>query len=147
MIKNENERPFSRTEDMQVLKVERLKRKLDVNWEDSLTLKVTFSGKDLPSAIIIYHSYYKVTPHVGLPLQCYNCRGLGHEAQNCKSKERYLICSVEHNCQGLGHEAQNCKSKERYLICGVEHNISHCNAIDVFLICGVEHNTSHCKPL
>ena len=53
-----------------IIDIERLKYKKDNEWKDSLSLKITFDGI-LPEAVVICHSYYRVIPYVGRPLQCF----------------------------------------------------------------------------
>ena len=85
-------------EGVEILKLERLKRKTDLGWIDSQSVKVTFSGKSLPRIIIVSkYTQFRVRPYVGLPRQCFNCQRPGHMANGCTFKTRCLICSGEHN--------------------------------------------------
>ena len=80
-----------------VTKIERLKKKVDGEWVQSHSIKLAFNTKIMPKAVTICHSYYRVRPYVGLPLQCFNCQRLGHTAESCKSKKRCLLCGGNHD--------------------------------------------------
>ena len=110
--------PTLREPPKQVLKVERMKKKRGIQWVDSESVKVTFSGKDIPQAVTIYHSYYKVRPYVAPPLQCYNCQRIGHTAKTCKSGGRCMYCGGSHKRQECTKQANeyscaNCKGDHR----------------------------------
>ena len=77
--------------------IERLKKKTNTGWEDSTCIKIGFKATELPTAITICHSYYKVKPYVYNSLQCYNCNRIGHTAGSCKSQPRCMLCSGNHS--------------------------------------------------
>lgn len=80
-----------------IAKVERLKRKTEDGWTDSVSIKITFEAKELPSSITIAHGFYRVRPYVREPRQCYKCQRMGHVANSCKSqKMRCLLCGDNH---------------------------------------------------
>ena len=87
----------------QIIKMERLKKKSDTGWVDSLAIKVIFSGRELPTGIKVGHSYYRVRPYVAEPTQCYNCLRMGHRSGSCTAKTRCLLC-------GRAHNRKECKS-------------------------------------
>lgn len=90
-----------------VHKVERMKRKINNNWEDSLSIKLTFQADELPEEISFYFIKYKVRPYIASPMQCYKCQRLGHTSKSCKSTEpRCLLC-------GENHSKDKCTSEER----------------------------------
>ena len=96
--------------DIQILKVERLKKRNGREWVDSPSIKMTFAGDILPTAITICHSYYRVRPYIGQPLQCYNCQKMGHTAGSCKSGRRCLLC-------GGSHSKNDCVAPEQSFKC------------------------------
>lgn len=100
--------------DTKIIKIERLKRKKpDSNeWEDSLTVKITFSGENCPTSLTIFNSYYKIRPYIPFPLQCWNCQRLGHTSNSCNSKRlRCRKCSGNHlrkDCTSTHMKCANC---------------------------------------
>ena len=106
-----------------VHEVERLNRRTDQGWVPSTALKVIFDEVSLPGGLKIGHSFYKVRPFVGLPVQCYRCQRLGHTAQGCRAKVRCLVCGGEHNKEVCNSQQLKCAN------CGGDHtaNSKHCN--------------------
>ena len=97
-----------------IINIERMKRKFLGKLEDSLSIKVTFEGKVLPSSIKIYGMFFKVRQFVPSPIQCYNCQRYGHTAGSCKTKKRCLLCSGDHNkeeCAAETFSCANCKEQ------------------------------------
>ena len=99
----------------QITKVERLNKKVtdrdgNKKWIPSDSVKIAFSGVDLPFAVTIYHSYYKVKPFVAAPLQCYNCQRIGHTSKTCKSAARCLHC-------GGAHQKDACTKQQSDFCC------------------------------
>ena len=113
-IKSSN---INQNQQTKIKSIHRLNRKVNNEWEPSLSIKILFEGEALPDAVTILHSYYRVRPYVGEPLQCYNCQRLGHTAKNCKGKERCLLCSGNHNkkdCDRATNQlCANCKGGHR----------------------------------
>ena len=59
----------------EILKVERLKKKSPQGWVDSESVKIGFSGRDLPKTIVISkYSIYRVRPYENFPRQCFKCQ-------------------------------------------------------------------------
>ena len=102
-----------------VINVERLKKKIDNEWIDSTSLKITFTGNKIPEAVTIGYSLYRIRHFVGLPLQCYKCQRLGHTAIGCKSQVRCLLCGGPHSkneCEIKDitqYKCSNCKGPHR----------------------------------
>ena len=95
----------------QIIKCERLNKKLSGKWVPSSVIKITFTGKRLPKAVKIAHSYYPIRPYVNEPIMCYNCQRLGHRSINCKAKMRCLLCGGSHNkseCEATEHKCVHC---------------------------------------
>ena len=97
------------------LNVTRLKKKVDNEWIDSETIKITFKHS-LPADIIVGCSFYRVRPYVNLPKQCYNCQRIGHTSQGCNSKTRCLICGQEHDKKDCTAQTSKCAN------CGKAHH-------------------------
>ena len=97
--------------DVEIIKIERMKKKPETVWIDSPTLKITFQGNELPDHIYIGASYYKVRPYVNMPTQCYKCQRMGHTSHSCKARARCLICAGSHerkDCQSTTYRCANC---------------------------------------
>ena len=105
--------------DIKIKKVERLKqrKKNTQEWEDSLTLKVTFHHRDCPSNLKIYSSHYQVRPFIPFPTQCWRCQRFGHTIDSCKSTNmRCRKCSGNHNKKDCISEQMKCAN------CNGQHN-------------------------
>lgn len=109
-----------------------MKKKTEQGWVDSTSLKITFTCSNLPEAVVIGYSYYKVRPYIGEPLQCYKCQRLGHTAGGCRGRTRCLLCGENHtkdvckaeefrcaNCKG-NHKANSRKCDLFYTACQIE---------------------------
>ena len=120
-IENIQKHLIVKDSDSKVILVERLKRRLPNNdWEDSLSVKVTFEGTELPKAVTIKHSYYRIRPYIPQPLQCYKCQRLGHTAPSCKNQLRCLLCGDQHDKSNCNYNQQtgdfkcaNCKRNHK----------------------------------
>lgn len=102
--------------EMGISKIERLKKKTENGWVDSESLKITFTATNIPEAVTIGHSYYKVRPYVEQPKQCYKCQRLGHTASGCRAKIRCLLCGGDHpkeQCQATEFRCANCKGQHK----------------------------------
>jgi hypothetical protein len=100
----------------QVQNIERLKRRIDGEWTDSVSLKIKFEYAELPKTIAIAHNVYRVSPYVGEPLQCFKCQRLGHLAASCRSKIRCLLCGGSHSkdqCQNESFHCANCQGNHK----------------------------------
>ena len=89
--------------EVEVISLERMKRKVNGNLEDSLSVKIILEGTELPRSVSIYGLYFKIRQFIPPPVQCYNCQRFGHTAGSCRTKPRCLIC-------GEGHNRNECKS-------------------------------------
>ena len=99
---------------MKIISIERLKRKVLGKLEDSLSLKILFEGRELPSSIKIFGMFFRVRPYVPSPVQCYNCQRYGHTAGSCKTSIRCLLCSGNHKkeqCTAKTFFCANCKEQ------------------------------------
>ena len=100
----------------EITHIERMKKKENNIWVDSMSLKLTFRRCELPVGISIFHSYYKVRPFIGNAFQCFNCQRMGHLSKSCKSKQRCLLCGGNHHredCDAQQHKCANCSGPHR----------------------------------
>lgn len=102
------------TDGSKIHSITRLKKKINNNWEDSLSLKITFLTNKCPSHISIHHIRYQVRPYVANPMQCYRCQRLGHTTKSCKATyQRCMICGGPHDrgqCNNVNNiQCANCK--------------------------------------
>jgi hypothetical protein len=105
-----------RQSNAEIYNVQRLKRKSGSEWTDSVSLKITFTGDEIPESVSIAHSIYKVRPYVGEPIQCYKCQRLGHVASSCRGKTRCLLCAGDHpkdQCRVQGFHCANCQGNHK----------------------------------
>lgn len=82
---------------VRVIKVDRMQRKTENGWVPSNSVKLTFEGENLPNAITVLHSFFKVRPFIPQPRQCYKCQRIGHLANSCRATLlRCLLCGENH---------------------------------------------------
>jgi hypothetical protein len=109
-----------------ITNLERMKKRINDEWIDSESIKISFLCENLPESVIIGHSFYRIRPYVPPPVQCFNCQRIGHTALGCRARVRCLLCGGQHNkdrcqnkdnfkCAGCGgtHKAN---SRQCYLI-------------------------------
>jgi len=99
---------------VRIHKIERMKRRINNQLEDSLSLKITFLDRDLPDNVKIYGCYYKIRPFIPSPIQCYKCQRLNHTTESCKGETRCLLCSENHrkeDCTSNKIKCANCKEE------------------------------------
>ena len=105
--------------EIKVANIERLTKKAGLEIKETQSLKVTFLGNTLPRGVTIGYSYYKVSPFVRPPLQCYNCQRMGHTKDNCNASTRCMLCSGLHNKDDCtvtdpgDHKCANCRGNHR----------------------------------
>ena len=109
------------TTDNESTKVIKIKR-LGNTWEDSLSLKITFSGNAMSNAVNIYHSY-KIKPFVEPPQQCYNYQIMGHTVLSSKANTRYLLYGENHNLKECSKREEDFK----HAICSGNHKDNFIN--------------------
>ena len=108
-----------------IIKIERLKKKLNNNWEDSQSVKLVFTNNTLPQMVKVNFMKYKVRPFIAQPMQCYKCQLIGHTSKSCRAKVRCMLC-------GDNHPKSQCESEKRYCVnCKGNHaaNSKQCYAI------------------
>ena len=72
----------------------------------TLCIKLTFQSKSLPPYLLI--GYQRFTPKIFIDnvWQCFKCQRFGHNAKECKSKPRCLVCAGN-------HEFRDCPSAKK----------------------------------
>lgn len=78
-----------------IVSVMRFKRKDPLNdntYIPTTTIKIGFSGNDVPKEIIFEHTKLNVDIYIPPLRQCVNCGRLGHTKLGCKSDKRCLQC-------------------------------------------------------
>jgi hypothetical protein len=109
-----------------LMNLERMKKRVNNEWIDSESIKLSFLCENLPESVTIGHSFYRIRPYVPPPVQCFNCQRIGHTAEGCRARVRCLLCGGQHNkdrcqnkenfkCAGCGG-AHKANSRQCYLI-------------------------------
>ena len=90
-----------------VLKLQRLLKGRGKNKTLAKCVKVTFNSPECPSHIYIGYSRVSVNLFIDSPWQCFNCQRFYHNAANCHSKARCLLCGQEHNLKDCPGKNKN----------------------------------------
>ena len=88
----------------EIIKVERIFKNKGKEKIPTLCIKLTFDTDKLPDYIYLGYQRFKVSIFIDKPWQCYRCQGFGHNAAECKSRPKCLLCAG-------GHEFQRCPLK------------------------------------
>lgn len=117
---------FPGNEDVEIAKMQRLKRKRRVGangeafLQNTSVVKLFFLSKKLPDKASIYGIVKQVTEYIPRPMICYNCSSYGYQKKNCLSK--YQKCqkcgSIDHtkkSCNKLFAHCYNCGGKHEAL--------------------------------
>lgn len=100
----------------EIVKIERLKKRVDNNWENSLSIKITFLNNKCPTYVSVQYIKYKVRPYIASPMQCFNCQRLGHTTKSCRApRPRCLLC-------GGAHSKDQCDSGNERLCINCKEN-------------------------
>lgn len=134
---------ISTDDEFTVIKLTRLKKKINNTWVDSSSVKLTLETKKLPQNIKISYINFKVRPFIQSPMQCFKCQRLGHTAKSCTSKTiRCMLC-------GGGHDKSACESQIRFCSnCKGDHSansnqcpyITQAKQIEKLKAKGINHN-------
>ena len=82
---------------------------------DSIVL--TFSGNDLPAAVVVGYVRVGVRTYIPNPMRCFRCQRFGHTQTHCKGRP---TCS---KCASTDHSDQSCDSDVlRCVNCGEDQN-------------------------
>ena len=110
----ELQKEISQSNDLDIVKLERLKKRENRTWIDSQTMKVAILGNTIPDTLIISYMRYKTNPYFPDPMQCYKCQRMGHTSKSCTAKQpRCMLCGGSHsknNCDSASRYCVNCKS-------------------------------------
>ena len=98
--------------DQGVIEVQRIKKKVGSNLEDTPMLILTLDLEKLPEKIFAAWHVLEVKPYVPSPRRCYQCQKFGHLGKWCRSKIAVCVqCGesklAEHSCSKT--ECANCK--------------------------------------
>ena len=100
--------------DQGVIEVQRIKKKVGSNLEDTPMLILTMDLEKLPEKIFAAWHVLEVKPHVPSPRRCFQCQKYGHLGKWCRSKTAICVqCGesklAEHSCTKT--ECANCKQR------------------------------------
>ena len=99
-------------EGFQVVRLLRLPRFASGKKEDSLSVKIGFSGPELPRSVKLGLMSFPVRVFNEPPLRCYRCQRPGHMASGCNAPRRCVVCSADHRkeeCTASHPLCANCK--------------------------------------
>ncbi|KAL1463825.1 hypothetical protein WDU94_015534 [Cyamophila willieti] len=99
-----------------IMRVQRLNRRSvvdgKVSYVPSRTMKIDFSGQDLPSFIYLWYTKIKCEPYMQRPIQCFSCYKFGHITKHCRSSKLCKTCfqpaADEHQCDTSVLKCTNC---------------------------------------
>lgn len=95
--------------DIQVIQLARLRRRVNNTWTDTQSIKITLSTDKLPESIKINYINFRVRAFVQSPMQCFKCQRLGHTAKSCTSQfSRCMLCGERHDKRECGNPNRFC---------------------------------------
>lgn len=112
---------------IQIVKIDRLKKKLNKNWINTQSIKLTIKKGNFPDNIKIGYLKFNIRPYVNEPMQCYRCQRLGHTSKSCKARfPRCMLCGESHTKDQCDSEKKKCAN------CYGEHsaNSKQCQIIN-----------------
>ena len=106
--------------DQNVTKVERMKRKVGNDLQDTHRYILTFDTPNMPQTIKLasWHNEL-VEVFIPKPMRCIKCQKLGHTRKFCSSPEP--TCA---HCGQAGHLLRECKENPKCVNCGEAHRSS-----------------------
>lgn len=108
---------INETNEIQIVGMERLKKKINNNWTPSQSVKLTIKNRNIPNHITIGFMKYIIRPFINEPMQCYKCQRLGHTSKSCKaSLPRCMLCGGPHKKDDCTAERKRCAN------CNGEHS-------------------------
>ena len=115
--------------DQGVLKVERMKKKINGDLVPQPNLVITFNSLSLPEMVHAAWHRYKVKQFVPRPMRCFHCQNFGHNANSCRRKDQQKPAL----CVNCGQDEHGiCEREPECVHCGEDHPSSS-NKCDVFL--------------
>jgi hypothetical protein len=108
----------------EVSRIKRLKRTMNGERMDSLSILLDFHDPVLPERVKIGYLSFAVRPFIPPPLRCYKCQKYGHIAAVCKGKQRCPKCGGEHRIENCEENTQ-----DKCCNCGGQHRVTYsgCN--------------------
>ena len=105
--------------DQHVIKIERMKKKVNGVLESTHRYIITFNKPDLPRSIKITNWHFElIEVYLPKPMRCVNCQRIGHTKTRCRRE--VATCS---QCGEDGHFSRQCtRTPPKCINCGNEHN-------------------------
>lgn len=100
--------------------IKRLRRRVDGQSVESLSVLLEFDSAVLPEKVKVGCLSFPVREFVPPPLRCYKCQLYGHVAAVCRGKQRCPRCSGDHRVEECGG---NCDFK--CCNCGEQHAVTY----------------------
>ena len=122
------EKLLNEFEEQGVIKVERMKKKIDGALTPQPSLLLTFNSIRLPSILKAAWFKYEVKQYIPRPRRCFHCQNFGHILTSCrlKSQGKPAVCV---NCGEVEHG--DCQDDPTCIHCGGDHPSSS-HKCDVF---------------
>ena len=109
---------YDALKDQHVVKIERMKFKINGTLKDSHRYVLTFDKPDIPDMIKLTEWHHELIElYIPKPLRCLNCQRLGHTKNWCKKEAP--TCA---KCAEEGHKAFDCTKELKSINCGEKHN-------------------------
>ena len=97
---------YLKENDPKIMKIQRLFKGKRQERTLSKCIKICYDSPNLPEHIKVGYQRFKVSVFIDAPWQCFNCQRFGHNAANCRSQQRCLLC-------GRNHKLSECEGKTR----------------------------------
>ena len=100
-----------------VIKVERMKKRVNGELVDTHRYIITFAKPDLPQSIKVATWHHElIDVYIPKPMRCNKCQKLGHTAKNCRREE--AVCA---KCGQEGHIYRTCNNEPKCVLCSGPH--------------------------
>ena len=104
-------------QDQHVAKVERMKKRVNGELQDTHRYIITFKKPDLPRSIRITKWHHElVDTYIPKPMRCSKCQRIGHTQKFCRREQTVCV-----KCGEDGHRLNECTHEERCVNCGEAH--------------------------
>ena len=94
----------------------------------TLSVIVTFTSQSLPEHVTFCHQRFRIRPFIDKPWQCFRCQGFGHNAEQCRSKPRCVVCGDNHlvrDCPSRVNSQGRLESKLHCANCQGNHTANY----------------------